>query len=192
MNVRFLHDPSDRNRDKRAVIEFGGKAEGIDKERVLSSLETEIIPNGFVVNGQITQQNVGDFNYYQFFYFDGVNSRNMQLQIPRADSESNRRVERMRLQLEREAIKKAKAPYQKLKVFGEKALAVIAAGVVLSTIVIGGTVILLKADQKEWEAHNDYIQSIIPEEMKEYLAQQEKDANKEVEILFEETPKALK
>lgn len=85
--------------DAKASITFHGKNALLSKEYVLFSLEHQIASKGFIVGDQITRQDVGDFIYYHFLYFDGKVSRKIQIKIPKNDQSSIRSVDLIALRL---------------------------------------------------------------------------------------------
>lgn len=97
MNVRFLED-------ENAEIEFRGKRETALKEILLYSLQHEIGNKGFIVNNEISKQDVGEFMYYQFYYFDQVHSRNICFQIPKKDMVSIYSMDQIRADLSKQEI----------------------------------------------------------------------------------------
>ncbi len=81
MNIEFLED-------KTVTIEYNGKSNKDSKENILNSFRDDIFKKGYIVRNNIERQDVGDFIYYQFFYFDGVSSRKVRFQIPKMDLNS--------------------------------------------------------------------------------------------------------
>lgn len=190
MNVRFLYDFTDSKRSSRAMIEYGGKTESIDKGALLDSLEKDIAEKNFIVGNQMTRDDVGDFIYYHFFYYDGQMSRKLQLQVPKTDTTSIQRVDRIRKKLEK--IEEEPKLSGKLKVFGERAVAILAAGVILTTVTLAGTVLFVDAWEKESRAHDEYIQSQIPQALKDEWARQERENQiPQDEIVFEDSGRTL-
>lgn len=92
MEVKFL--------EEEVVIESSGKKKTESKENLLSSLEHDIASKGFIVNNQIIRQDIGDYIYYRFFYFDGILSKNIQMQIAKTDSSSIIIMDRLCIALE--------------------------------------------------------------------------------------------
>lgn len=95
MNVEFLNDDG-------VNIEYGGKKNSEKKDKILNSFRDEIYKKGYVVGNDIHRQDVGDFIYYQFYYFDGTNSRNIWFQIPKTDLESVRYIDKIISEIEAE------------------------------------------------------------------------------------------
>lgn len=78
MNVEFL-------KDETVKIEYNGKTNSDSKENLLKSFREDIFKKGYIVGNNIERQDVGDFIYYQFYYFDGTSSRKIRFQIPKND-----------------------------------------------------------------------------------------------------------
>lgn len=97
MNIRFLEDDN-------VEIEFRGKKEMTLKDILLYSLQHEIVNRGFVVNNEISKQDVGEFIYYQFYYFDQFHSRNIRFQIPKNDIASIYSMDQIRSNLANKGI----------------------------------------------------------------------------------------
>lgn len=93
MQVRFKEDS--------VSITFAGKEQTDTKEHILFSLEEEIALKGFVVNSDISRENIGDFIYYQFIYFDGKTSRNIKIQVPKKDFEVVSAIDKIKSNLDK-------------------------------------------------------------------------------------------
>lgn len=78
MNVEF----KDNN---QVSISFGEKNQVSKKDEFIQSFQKDIVAKGYVVGNDIHRQDVGEFVYYQFYYFDGTTSRNIWFQIPKTD-----------------------------------------------------------------------------------------------------------
>lgn len=92
MNVTF--------NENDVIIKFAGKKIIDSKEKILFSLENEIAKKGFIVNNTILRQDIGDYIYYQFFYFDRITSRDVKISIPKKDSRSIQTVDTIKRELE--------------------------------------------------------------------------------------------
>lgn len=93
MNVEFLNDDS-------VNIEYSGKTNHDTKDHFLTSFHDDIYKKGYIVGNDIHRQDVGDFIYYQFYYFDGVNSRNIWFQILKTDLNSIRYIDKILSEIE--------------------------------------------------------------------------------------------
>ncbi len=93
MQVRFKEDS--------VSITFAGKEQKDTKEHILFSLEEEIALKGFIVNNDISRENIGDFIYYQFIYFDGNTSRNIKVQVPKKDFEVVSAIDKIKSNLDK-------------------------------------------------------------------------------------------
>lgn len=94
MNVRF--------EEENAVIDFLGKQKVDTKENILFSLEQEIAFKNFIMENEISRQDIGDFIYYQFIYFDGKISRNVKIQVPKKDTNTIHTIDTIRMKLQNE------------------------------------------------------------------------------------------
>lgn len=90
--------------ENEVSITFAGKQQTDTKEHILFSLEEEIASKGFIVNRNISRENIGDFIYYQFIYFDGKTSRNVKIQVPKKDSETIYAIDKIRTNLDKEMV----------------------------------------------------------------------------------------
>lgn len=91
-------------------VSFHGQNALVSKEYLLFSLEQQIALKGFIVNDQLSREDVGDFIYYQFLYFDGYVSRKVQIKVPKGDSESVRSMDLIRLRLSQKQLANLEKP----------------------------------------------------------------------------------
>ncbi|MCI9234057.1 MAG: hypothetical protein HFH08_05660 [Bacilli bacterium] len=95
MNVEFLADDM-------VNIEYGGKKNSIEKKQLLNSFYDDIFKKGYIVGNDIHRQDVGEFIYYQFYYFDGTNSQNVWFQVPKEDLSSIHFIDQVISEIEKE------------------------------------------------------------------------------------------
>ncbi len=101
MNVEFLNNGT-------VNIEYRGKKSSEAKQDLLHSFYYGIFKKNYIVENNIDRQDVGDFIYYQFYYFDGSNSRNIWFQIPKTDLDSIRYIDQILSSIEKENNRKNK------------------------------------------------------------------------------------
>lgn len=93
MNVEFLNGEDIK-------IEYNGKTSTDSKKKVLESFRNDIFKKDYIVGNNIERQDVGDFIYYQFYYFDGTSSRKIRFQIPKTDLNSVHFVDQVLSEIE--------------------------------------------------------------------------------------------